>query len=194
MSSPLRYILCFFLIAWSNAHAQTNGIYRTLNGKASFFSEAPVSDISASTDSVVASLNVATGHVAAELFIRSFKFPRALMKQHFNQRYMKSERFPKASFRGTISQKIPLDSGRSFRVTALGMLNVHGVSNTRAIEILVKVTGGGVFVSTTIPVKLRDHAIEVPTFLFSEIMDTIDVRIQLNLLPVDKTKLSAVIQ
>ena len=34
----------------------------------------------------------------------SFQFKRALMQEHFNENYVESEKFPKASFKGTYNE------------------------------------------------------------------------------------------
>ena len=47
----------------------------------------------------------------------SFQFKRALMQEHFNENYVESEKFPKASFRGVFAEG-----------EVKGALSIHGIT------------------------------------------------------------------
>src|SRR4051812_28022383 len=71
-------------------------------GQISFFSDAAIEDIEA-VNSIVGSLfNGTTGELVYIMKIRDFVFHKALMREHFNEKYMESEKFPKATFQGKI--------------------------------------------------------------------------------------------
>jgi polyisoprenoid-binding protein YceI len=161
----------------------SQNVYSTYNGKASFFSHAPVSDITAQSKEVIASYDATTGKVNAEISITTFEFPRSLMQQHFNDRYLESQKYPKAKFEGIMS-RVRTDSVATYRLTAHGTLLIHGVTQERTLPLTLIVNNNGIIsAETNFPVKLKDHNIEIPTLLFKEITDTIDVSLALTLSP-----------
>jgi hypothetical protein len=70
----------------------------------SIYSKAPIEDIEAKTDKGTSVLNIATGELAFSVPIRSLKFDKALMQEHFNENYMESDKYPQASFKGKLTQ------------------------------------------------------------------------------------------
>ena len=74
-----------------------------MNGKITFFSKAPLENIEAVNNEVTSILDTKKGEFAFVVLIKSFKFQKALMEEHFNENYMESNTFPKANFKGTIT-------------------------------------------------------------------------------------------
>ncbi len=74
------------LLGLSQAKAQD--LYKSNHGKVTFFSEAPLENIQATNGAVTSVLKPATGEVAFAIPVRSFKFQKALMEEHFNENYL----------------------------------------------------------------------------------------------------------
>ncbi|MFX8934000.1 hypothetical protein ABTN02_20340, partial [Acinetobacter baumannii] len=53
------------------------------------------------------------GQMAFALLIRGFVFKNALMQEHFNENYMESNLFPKASFNGKIDNIKDIDFSKN---------------------------------------------------------------------------------
>src|SRR5688572_10893592 len=70
--------------------------------KVTFFSDAVIEDITAENKNVSGIFNSATGEIVFSIPIKSFKFAKALMQDHFNEKYMESDKFPKATFQAKI--------------------------------------------------------------------------------------------
>src|SRR5690554_1621545 len=68
----------------------------------SFFSEAPLENISAVTEKAVSALDTSSREVAFKVAIKTFVFRKQLMQEHFNENYMESDRFSHATFKGKI--------------------------------------------------------------------------------------------
>jgi hypothetical protein len=64
----------------------------------SFFSDAAIEDISAENTKASSIFNTATSEIVFSIPIKDFRFAKALMQEHFNEKYMDSEKFPKATF------------------------------------------------------------------------------------------------
>ena len=83
--------------------------YYTNKGKVSFFSEAPIENISAINEDVSAIVDSQTGGFAFRLKIEDFIFPNSLMQEHFNESYLESEKYPLSTFTGVIDNFSDLD-------------------------------------------------------------------------------------
>ena len=77
----------------------------TRTGKISFNASAKKSleKIEAVNNEVANILDSKTGEIVFQLPVKSFKFERELMQEHFNENYMESDKYPKAEFRGNIT-------------------------------------------------------------------------------------------
>src|SRR5690606_6363808 len=78
--------------------------WMTRTGQVSFFSSTPIENIEAINNETAAAINTATGEVVFIVPIKSFKFDKALMRQHFNEGYMESDEYPKAVYKCKIAE------------------------------------------------------------------------------------------
>lgn len=168
-----------FLIAV--AATKKDKYYRFESGKIHFFSEAPLENIEADAKEFVAILNPSNRKFAFSVFINKFKFEKALMQEHFNENYMESEKYPKATFSGTINENVDLLKDSTYKVTVTGKLNIHGVEKDRTMDATVTVKNGKMDISSKFKVKLEDHDIEIPTMVVKNIAEVIDVDINATL-------------
>ena len=90
----MRLILIFLLFS---THLLAQQFY-TNKGKISFFSEAPLEDISAVNENVSAIIDSQTGGFAFRVKIVDFSFPNSLMQEHFNESYLESDKYPLSTF------------------------------------------------------------------------------------------------
>ena len=73
--------------------------FLTREGSLSFDAGSPLEDIMAETKSATAVYDAATGKIGVQVLMTSFNFKRALMQEHFNENYVESVKYPKASLR-----------------------------------------------------------------------------------------------
>ena len=59
-------------------------------------------EIAANTKTASCILDETNGDFVALILVKSFKFKAPLMEEHFNENYMESSKFPKATFNGKI--------------------------------------------------------------------------------------------
>ena len=95
-------LLLLVLVLGSSGRAQAQGKYLTKTGQVSFFSSAPIEDIEARNQQVAAVLDLGTGQLAFVVPIKGFVFKRTLMQEHFNENYLESDKYPKATFSGRL--------------------------------------------------------------------------------------------
>src|SRR6478735_5467738 len=102
---------------------QTPAIYQTVSGTISFRSEAPLELIRASSDQLIGLLDNDKKNFSFKINIRSFQgFNSPLQKEHFNENYLESDKYPEASFKGKIIEDIDLDKDGVYEVRAKGEL------------------------------------------------------------------------
>jgi hypothetical protein len=98
-------IVLFVAIVASTNIAIGQTIFLATGGKVSFFSETKAENIDATTSSMTSVLNTATGEIAFTVPMRTFKFKKSLMEEHFNEKYVESEKYPKSAFDNNFSSK-----------------------------------------------------------------------------------------
>ncbi len=158
-------------------------IYRTASGKISFFSKTPMEDIDAKSNTTVVLLNTKTNEVVFQVQNTSFNFPNKLMEEHFNEKYMESEKYINSIFSGKINETIDYTKNGSYDITVTGKLNIHGVEQLRTISGKVVVQEQSIQLVSDFKVKVADHEIEIPKLVIAKIAEVIDVHVDTTLIP-----------
>ena len=178
----MKYI-ALILLVWFSTNRAGQDIYVCKNATVSIYSKAPIEDIEAKTDKGTSVFNAATGEFAFSVPIRSLKFDKALMQEHFNENYMESDKYPQASFKGKLAQTPDVTKDGVYPVMANGVLEVHGVKQSRTIPGKLTVSGGVISLSSEFMVACKDHKIEIPTLVFHNIAETIKVQVNASYSP-----------
>lgn len=172
----MKYIT-LILLAWMMVTQAGQDTYVCKNAKISLYSSAPIEDIEATTSNGLSVYNSAIGELEFSVPIRSLHFPKSLMEEHFNENYMESDKFPRATFKGKILEHPDLSKDGIYPVTATGDLEVHGVKQTRTITGNLKVSNSVITITSEFMVKCTDHHIEIPQIVFHHIAESIRIRV-----------------
>ena len=172
----MKYIT-MILLAWLTVNQAGQDIYTCKNANINLYSSAPIEDIEATATNGVSVFNAGTGELDFAIPIRGFHFPKALMEEHFNENYMESDKYPKATFKGKIQEHPDLSKDGTYPVTATGDFQVHGVTQTRTITGNLKVSNNVVTMTSEFMVKCADHHIEIPQIVFHHIAESIRIRV-----------------
>ena len=151
--------------------------YITESSKISFYSEAPIENIDAHNTKATSIFDSDKGEIAFSVPIKDFTFKRSLMQEHFNEKYMESEQYPKATFNGTITG-FSIKPGKQ-NATAEGELTIHGVTHTVKINGEMEFKDSKVYMNSSFIVKLEDYKIKIPSILFQNIAEEIEVKVEL---------------
>ena len=156
-----RIFILIAAIAIATTSVQAQKIYSTKTGKISFFSNAPLEDIEAKNNEVESKLAPSNGQVVFTLLIKGFKFPNALMEEHFNDNYMESSKFPKSNFKGFITniKDINFAKDGTYPAKVKGTLTIHGVSHEVESAGTIEVKGGKVAAKSKFNINLKDYGI-----------------------------------
>ena len=150
------FIASIFMLASISVFAQKT--YSTKTGQISFDASATV-DIKAVNNQVDSKFIDNTGQMIFSLLIKSFKFANGLMEDHFNEDYMESTKFPKADFKGYITniKEVNFTKDGSYLVKLEGNLTLHGVTNKVSASGTMKIAGGVPEMDGTFKIKLKDY-------------------------------------
>jgi polyisoprenoid-binding protein YceI len=171
--------LSFFLITAITAFSQK---YMTRNGYISFFSHTPVEDIEAKNNQVTSIIDAETGEMVFKVLMKSFQFEKALMQEHFNEKYVESDKFPNADFlKATIKDwnLKNIKEGKPMDVIVEGELTIHGVTKKISEKGTLELKSDGKLVAKA-AMKLRpeDYGIKIPAVVRGNIAEIMDVFIE----------------
>ncbi|MDQ2793662.1 MAG: YceI family protein [Bacteroidota bacterium] len=179
-------LLLLLLLLHEAPTAWAQGRYLTKTGLVSFFSASPIEDIEARNQQVAAILDFGTGQLAFSLPVKGFVFRRTLMQEHFNENYMESDKYPRATFAGRF---VGFDAGQlatagPHPAQVEGDLTLHGVTHHLRVPATVELRGGQLLAQATFPVASADYNIEIPLLVRNNIAKIISVRVDLTCAPV----------
>ena len=157
--------------------------YYTRDGKVVFESDAPIEHIVAENNKAICVWDTESGAIEMAILIKSFKFEKALMEEHFNENYMESEEFPKAKFKGHIRNMSSVHLGEDGAYTAEveGELSMHGVTRTVVVDANISVENGKVQCIAIFEIAVDDYDIKIPSIVRDKIAETVKITVDLDL-------------
>lgn len=172
----LAAIVAILFLAGSWAHAQK---WMTRTGKVSFFSSTSVENIEAFNNEAAAILDAKSGDVVFIVPIKSFRFEKALMQEHFNENYMESSKYPKAEYKGKIANlsEVNFRKDGTYNVRTTGKLTMHGVTRDVSTNGTLVVKAGTSTVKAKFMVAPADYGIKIPSVAASKIASKIEVTV-----------------
>jgi polyisoprenoid-binding protein YceI len=134
-------------------------------------------------------LSASTRRDATELYLEvdlaSIDTGIGLRNRHMRDNYLEVDKYPYASFKGSIGVVQPSADGGG-KVTASGTFTIHGVSRERDITCDVSPVGEGYHAECAFGVLLSDHDIEIPRVMFLKLANEIRVEVEFTVSPAGK--------
>lgn len=154
------------------------------DGQMHFKSDAPLELIEAGSKELNGVLQPANNSFAFAIAIRSFQgFNSPLQREHFNENYLESRRFPRATFTGKLIEDIDFTVPGIYEVRAKGQLDIHGVKQERIIKGKIEIGADRIRITAAFSVLLEDHRISIPQIVYQKIAEEIAVDMDITLLP-----------
>ncbi len=143
-------------------------------------------NITAVNNEVANIIDLESGNLVFQVLIKSFKFERALMQEHFNENYMESDKYPKADFSGKIMNMDAVDFKKdgNYKCQVEGKLTIHGVTKTVKVLGAIAVKGGDIKLTAKFTVSIKDYNVEIPGVVADKISKTASISLESN--PVKK--------
>jgi len=153
------------------------------NAQIRFFSSTPLEDIDALNSYTAGAINAKTGRIFFKAMMKSFKFEKALMQEHFNENYVESDRYPTAEFDGIIQNVPDLSKDGNYDVVIKGQLLLHGTKVSREIKASLIVKNDRIESKSVFLVPCHEHNIKIPNVTRKNISDNVEVTIKANFIP-----------
>jgi TATA-box binding protein (TBP) (component of TFIID and TFIIIB) len=167
----MKYFLHFYLIfILQPAKGQT---YSLEKSKITFFSEAPIENIDATTTTARGIFKENEAQIAFSVPIKTFRFKKSLMQEHFNENYLESDKYPNATFSGIILNYDPHKEKQE--VTALGKMTIHGITKEVSLKGIIEKHNNKIMINSNFKVKLEEYDIKIPKVVFYNIAEVVDV-------------------
>ena len=164
-----------FSMLLMTAGAQT--LFITKDAKINFNSSTPLEDIVAESNQATTVIDIEKNVVKFSVLTTSFKFRRALMEEHFNENYMESAKFPKASFNGKIISPIDWKSEKAVSVDVKGTLTMHGASSEVTFKASITPGKGKITASAELKVTPEAFTIPIPSAVRDKIAKEVTIKI-----------------
>lgn len=174
----------FLLAFWLPTVAFAQHLQRVVRSEVTFVSEAPLERIAATNRAVTGLFDLDQRSFAIRVPIVEFQgFNAPLQREHFNENYLLSGKFPHATFNGRIIEAIDLRKPGTYRVRAKGEFAIRGITQERIVPCTVVVTADGMRVTTELDVVLEEHDIRIPRIVNQKIAPVVQVAIDLRFEP-----------
>ena len=151
--------------------------YYTRSGSTQFEgSEKTFEPIKAINTSTTVILDTRNGNIVSQVFMAGFQFKNALMQEHFNENYMDSYQYPKATFNGNLDNfsMVNLVTNNTFDLS--GVLAIKGLEKNIQTSVAVKQQDNRISISGVFFVSPEDFDITIPFI----VRDKIAKQIQIN--------------
>jgi polyisoprenoid-binding protein YceI len=159
-------------------------VFNISTGSISFRSDAPLELIKAASPDLKGKIDAAKKLFAFSIKINSFKgFNSPLQKEHFNENYLESSKYPDASFSGKIIEEVDFSKDGTYTIRAKGKLNIHGVIQDRIIKSDMIIKKGQIIIKSNFKVLLADHNIPIPKVVHEKLASEIIVDVNALLVP-----------
>jgi hypothetical protein len=149
--------------------------FSTKKGSIKFVSPTDA-DVSAINNEVSSKIS-ATGEIRFSLLFKGFQFKYAEMQTHFNEEYVESEKYPRASFTGTIQniKSIDLNKEGKYSAKIVGNLTMHGVTKPVQTTATLNIRKGTIAAAATMSITMSDFKIDA-----SAVTEKVDLEINCN--------------
>lgn len=158
-SYTMKYFVTI-LLSMAVCTVQAQKAFITRNAKITFV--APKDDDVKATNNEVTSRLTDNGQLMFSLLIKSFRFEYAEMQEHFNNKYLESNKFPRADFKGVVLniKDVNFTKNGKYKATVKGSLTMHGVTKELNTIGTIEVTNGKPTAVASFIIVLKDFNID----------------------------------
>jgi polyisoprenoid-binding protein YceI len=160
----------------TNVYCQT---YMSRTAFIGFYSKTPLEDIIAENQQAYAVVDVAKKQLAFTVLLKGFEFKKELMQTHFNENYVESDKYPKASFTGSFNNNINAN-GEATEIQINGNLTLHGVTKNINVPATVQIINEKLTGHASFTLKPEDFNISIPSLVREKISSEMRVEVKLN--------------
>ena len=156
--------------------------YISRNGQIQFIASTPLETIDPVNNHVSCVLDTENGNLVFQMKMISFKFEKALMEEHFNEKYVESDKFPKSTFVGKIQNWDDFNwNGTEQNIVVKGKITIHGIEKEIIVKGVIETSKSTIFLSSSFDIIISDFDIEIPRLVRDKISETVKVEVNVTL-------------
>lgn len=174
MKTYLSIIVMFVLFS---VQSDAQNRYFTRTGKVYFLSDAPLEKIDAKNSQATSVFDATSGQFEFAVLMKAFEFEKALMMEHFHENYVESDKYPKAVFKGVITNiaKIDCTKDGAYPVLYNGTMMLHGVTKEIVGKGLFTVKEGKIVGHSDFVILLSDYKIDIPNLVKEKVSNEVKI-------------------
>jgi polyisoprenoid-binding protein YceI len=159
--------------------------YFTKSGKINFDATATSSPekIEGVSRTATCVLDTKTGNMQFAVLMKGFVFERALMEEHFNENYVESDKFPKAEFKGAVTNndKVNYAKDGTYVIKVKGKLTLHGETKDVETDGKLVIQSGKITAVADFQVLLADYKVSIPGLVADKIAKAAKISVNCSL-------------
>ena len=177
LNNMKKIIVFSFLLISTILVAQEKLVSKS--GKITLVASVPAfEEIKATNNGVTVVLNSKTGEIASLALLKGFRFKIALMEEHFNENYVESDKYPKATFKGKIENfDVATLSASAKDFTLKGKMEIHGKTKDILIPAKIRKVDNGIEVVANFSILASDYNIQIPSIVKNKVSNKINLKL-----------------
>ncbi|HEV2355636.1 MAG TPA: YceI family protein [Puia sp.] len=177
MMRIISAVICLAFLLPFPAYSQ---LYLTRTGFIGFYSKTPLEEIRGENSQVYAIVDAGKKDLAFAVLLKGFVFPKELMQEHFNENYVESDKYPKATFSGVYTGNVDLGKDGVYRVMVKGNLTLHNVTHPVETSATLEVKAGHLIGVADFRLRPEDFNIGIPSIVRDKIDKEIKIKVNID--------------
>ena len=179
----IRFLLFLSIIFLGFNTKPTQFIAR--QGQVSFFSYTTAENIEAKNNQVLSIIDLSNNEIVISMLMNAFVFKKSLMREHFNDSYIESDLYPKATFKGKIIDFDPLSTTTQTKIIK-GTLTLRNIAKEIEIKTTITKNNGSYQLAGEFEIVVEDFNINIPPIVAPNIAKIISTKYRFEYQPYEK--------
>lgn len=171
---PVRIFAFLLLFFGFRANSQ---VFMDRSGVVAFYASTQLENIEAKNNQLYAVIDTDKKQLAFAVLLKGFLFKKQLMQTHFNENYVESDKYPKATFAGTYTGEI--NGNTANRVTIKGSFTLHGVTNLLELPVILYFKNNQLTGKALFRIRPQDYQIKIPALVQNKIASEVEVSVNI---------------
>lgn len=170
-------VFMFFTLGIGSLFAQEKYFSKTATVK--FHSDSKMEKIEGTNSKSSTVIDASSGKLEFAVLVNAFQFDKSLMQEHFNENYMESTKYPKATFKGSIENNdaVKYNTNGTYKINVKGDMTVHGVTKQVSFPAELKIDEKGIHAVSKFSILCSDYNITIPALVKDKLSNKIDITI-----------------
>ena len=144
-----------------------------------FHSDSKMEKIEGTNSKASTVIDATSGKMEFAVLVNAFQFDKSLMQEHFNENYLESTKYPKATFKGSIENNaaVKYTTNGTYKINVKGDLTVHGVTKQVNFPAELKIDDKGIHAFSKFSILCSDYNVSIPALVKDKLSNKIDITI-----------------